>query len=337
MSKAPIKVVVSGAAGNIGYAIVPRLLNGEVFGMDQPIILCMLEIPPVLPTLNGVVMELKDCAFACNAGLIASADPNEAMQDADVVVLIGGFPRKQGMLRKDLIQKNTGIFKSMGEALNNAKSTCKVLVVANPANSNCRVALKSCTKIPAKNFTCLTRLDQNRAYSQIADKVGVPVKDVHNIIIWGNHSKSQYPDIAKAYVMKDGKKHSVADAVGDMGYLHGDFISTVQQRGAAVIEARGASSALSAANAALDHLRTWLVTGTAPGQFVSMGIYSQGHYGIAKDIVFSFPLTCANGEYKVVEGMEITDFARGKLNATQEELLQEASDADEILSGTSKM
>ena len=199
------------------------------------------------------------------------------------------------------------------------------------------MALKSCTKIPAKNFTCLTRLDQNRAYSQIADKVGVPVKDVANIAIWGNHSKSQYPDVSNAFVMVNGKKTTVEAAVGDMHYLHGDFISTVQQRGAAVIEARGASSALSAANAALDHLRTWLVTGTKPGQFTSMGIFSQGHYGIAKDIVFSFPLTCANGEYKVVEGLEINDFARGKLKATEAELLQEASDADEILKGSSKM
>ena len=174
------------------------------------------------------------------------------------------------------------------------------------------MALKSCTKIPAKNFTCLTRLDQNRAYSQIADKVGVPVKDVANIAIWGNHSKSQYPDVSNAFVMVNGKKTTVEAAVGDMHYLHGDFISTVQQRGAAVIEARGTSSALSAANAALDHLRTWLVTGTKPGQFTSMGIFSQGHYGIANDIVFSFPLTCANGEYKVVEGLEINDFARGK-------------------------
>eukprot|EP00943_MAST-04B_sp_MAST-4B-sp1_P002170 g2170.t1 len=334
---APIKVVVTGAAGQIGYSLLPRIASGEVFGMNQPIILCMLEIPQALPALDGVRMELEDCAFSTLHGIIPTADPAVAFKDCDVAVLVGGFPRKKGMLRKDLIQKNTGIFKSMGEALNNAKSTCKVLVVANPANSNCRVALKSCKKIPAKNFTCLTRLDQNRAYSQIANKVGVPVRDVNNIIIWGNHSKSQYPDVDKAYVMKNGGKRSVIDAVNDMDYLHGDFISTVQQRGAAVIDARGASSALSAANAALDHLRTWLVTGTKPGQFVSMGIYSQGHYGIAKDIVFSFPLTCANGEYKVVEGMEISHFAREKLNATQAELLQEASDADEILGATSKL
>ncbi len=322
---------MTGAAGNIGYAILPRLGCGGVFGEDQPLILSMLEIPPAMPALKGVVMELQDCAFKAVVGMQATSDPNLAFKDADVVVLVGGFPRKKGMLRKDLIQKNTAIFKSMGEALNHAKPTCKVLVVANPANTNARTALQSCTKIPAQNFTCMTRLDHNRAVGQIAERLGTQVKDVGNVVIWGNHSATQYPDTAHGFVEKLGNKESINVAVNNEEYLNNEFLKTVQSRGAAIIEARGASSAMSAANAACDHLRTWLVSGTAPGEHTSMGIYSKGHYGIQKGIMYSFPVICSNGQYRVVEGLPVSSFARSKMIATQNELIQEAKDADEIL------
>jgi malate dehydrogenase len=327
----PIKVVVTGAAGQIGYSLLPRIASGEVFGMNQPIILCMLEIPPALPALEGVKMEIEDCAFSTLAGLIPTADPAVAFQDCDVAVLVGGFPRRQGMLRKDLIQINTKIFKGMGEAMEKyAKPTCKVLVVANPANSNCRVALKSCPKLPVENFTCLTRLDHNRALAQIALKANVSVDSVQNVIIWGNHSKTQFPDISNGTINGE----SIANVVKDTAYLQNEFISTVQQRGAAIIAARKFSSALSAANAICDHLKTWLVTGTKPNEIVSMGVYSKGDYDVAKDIIFSFPVKCnGNGTYDIVQGLSIDDHGREKLKVTENELLQEAKDAEEILNG----
>jgi malate dehydrogenase len=295
----------------------------------------MLEIPPALPALEGVKMEIQDCAFSTLVGLIPTADPAEAFADCDVAVLVGGFPRRQGMLRKDLIQINTKIFKSMGEAIEKyAKSTCKVLVVANPANSNCRVALKSCPKLPIENFTCLTRLDHNRALAQISLEANVSVDKVKNVIIWGNHSKTQYPDVSNGSITQsDGTVVPIEAAVNDSSYLQSEFISTVQQRGAAIIAARKFSSALSAANAICDHLRTWLVTGTKENEIVSMGVYSKGDYDVAKGIIFSFPVTCKNGSYEIVQGLTIDDFAREKLKVTEDELLQEAKDAEEILYG----
>lgn len=331
-SKAPIKVCVSGAAGNIGYAILPTLASGAVFGADQPIILCMLEITPALTALKGVEMELQDCAFPNLVGMISTDSYETAFTNTDVCILIGGFPRKQGMLRKDLIVANTKIFKGMGEALNKyAKPTTKVLVVANPANTNCRTALNCCSVIPARNFTAMTRLDHNRALGQIAGKVSVDVKDVSNVIIWGNHSSTQYADAAHGFLFKNGSKHSIASAVNDDEYLKGEFIQTIAQRGAAIIAARKSSSACSAANAACDHLRTWLVTGTAPGEMVSMAVCSQGQYGIEKGLIYSFPVTCKNGEFKVVENLKISPFAREKMTVTMDELLQEARDADSII------
>ena len=331
----PIKVVVTGAAGQIGYSLLPRIASGEVFGSTQPIALYMLEIPPALPALAGVEMEIQDCAFRTLAELVSTSDPAVAFKDCDVAILVGGFPRKEGMLRKDLIQINTKIFKGMGEGLEKyAKKTCKVLVVANPANSNCRVTLKSCPKIPVENFTCLTRLDHNRALAQIAIKCKVSVGDVQNVVIWGNHSKTQFPDVSNCQVRGDnGNLVPAADIIGDSDYLQNDFVSTVQNRGAAIIAARKFSSALSAANAICDHLRTWLVTGTKDGEIVSMGIYSKGDYGIAKDVVFSFPVTCStNGEYTVVQGLKLDENAKERLKITEDELLQEAKEAEEILS-----
>jgi malate dehydrogenase len=329
----PIKIVVSGANGQIGYSLLPRIASGEVFGMNQPIILYMLEISPALPALEGVKMEIQDCAFSILVDLIPTADPIEAFTDCDVAVLVGGFPRREGMLRKDLIQINTKIFKSMGEAMEKyAKPTCKVLVVANPANSNCRVALKSCPKLPVENFTCLTYLDHNRALAQISLKANVSVDNVKNIIIWGNHSKTQFPDVSNGKItLNNGNIAPISTVVNDNTYLQNEFISTVQQRGAAIISARKFSSALSAANAICDHLKTWLVTGTKENEIVSMGVYSKGDYDIAKDIIFSFPVTCTNGTYTIVQGLTIDDFAKEKLKITEAELLQEVKDAEKII------
>jgi len=280
-----------------------------------------------------VVMELADCAFPTLAETIATADPAEAFANADVAVLVGGFPRLAGMERKDLIHKNTAIFKSMGENLeNHAKETCKVLVVANPANTNCLVASSCCKRIPAKNFSCLTRLDHNRALAEIASKCQVAVSDVKNIVIWGNHSRTQYPDVDHGYVLKDGAKVGIREAVGDSAYLDGEFIGRIQQRGAEIIKARKFSSALSAANAVCDHLRTWLVTGTKPGEIVSMGVMSSGeHYDIAKGLMVSFPVTCAGGEYSIVDNLTVSEFGKGKIAASVAELLQESETAKSIL------
>lgn len=334
--KPPLKVVVTGAAGQIGYALLPKLANGEVFGHDQPVVLSLLEIPRAVDALKGVVMELEDCAFPVLVGMIATTEPAVAFDGADVAVLVGGFPRLAGMERKDLIAKNSTIFKSMGEALSKyAKSTCKTLVVANPANTNCAIALACCKgKIPAKNFTCMTRLDHNRALAQIAKKCNVPVKCVQNVVIWGNHSSTQFPDVSNGFILKDnGEKVDIETAVNDTKFLREDFIQTVQQRGAAIIKARKMSSALSAANAACDHLRTWLVTGTKQGEIVSMGVVSRGHYSLKENIVFSLPVTCANGEYTVCDSFEINDFAREKLDKTEAELVEELASANAFLEG----
>ena len=323
----PLVVVVSGAAGQIGYSLLPLLANGRTFGPDRAVELRLLEIAPALKALEGVRMELQDGAYPLLASITCTADPTVAMKEADVVVLVGGFPRRKGMLRKDLIAKNTGIFKTMGTAIEAAaKATCKVLVVANPANTNCLVALQQCRRVPAKNFSALTRLDCNRARAQVASKVGRGVAGVRNVIIWGNHSATQYPDVETdgKFVESGGEDVALRDVVGDDEWLRGDFIAKVQQRGKAVIEARGLSSAMSAANAVSDHLRTWLYEGTRPGEHVPMAVYnSAGHYGVAPGTVFSFPCVCENGDYRVKDGFHLSDFAKEKLKITEAELLEE--------------
>lgn len=284
-------------------------------------------------------MELLDCAFDTVNEIVCTTDPLEAFQDADVAFLVGGFPRRPGMLRKDLIQINTKIFLSMGQAIEAVASKhIKVLVVANPANTNALVTLKQCTSISSKNFCAMTRLDYNRASAQVALKVGTSVKHVKNVIIWGNHSASQYPDpTTDGYVVNaDGTKSSLSSVLTDEDWLRNEFMATVQQRGKAVMEARGKSSALSAANAAADCVRTWIVTGTPPGETVAMGVYNdQGYYGVEKDIVFSFPCECKDGEWSVKTGMDIHSFGLEKIKASETELLEERSAAMEILNGAS--
>lgn len=334
MAQAPVRVVVTGAAGQIGYSLLPFLASGSVFGQDRVIDLRLLEIPQAVSALEGVKMELRDCAYPCLGEVLCTSDANEAFRNADVGILVGGFPRRKGMLRKDLIAKNTGIFKAMGRAIDNTASpNIKIVVVANPANTNCLTALRQCSRVPHRNFTALTRLDRNRACSALAAKIGAGVSKVKNVIIWGNHSATQYPDASSDGFLAgaDGAKTPLDAAVNDAAWLQTDFIKTVQQRGKAVIEARGKSSAMSAANAVADHLRTWLVTGTAPGEHVPMGVLSTGEYGIEAGIVFSFPCECRDGEYNVVPGLQLSEFARSKLQATMAELIDERAAADEVL------
>lgn len=317
----PIRVCITGAAGQIGYSLVYMIANGDVFGRDQKVILTLLDIEPMMGVLEGVVMELADCAFNLLSEVIPTADPAVAFKDISVAFLVGAFPRKQGMERKDLLSANVKIFKVQGEALNTyAKKDVKVLVVGNPANTNALIASHYAPTIPKENFTAMTRLDQNRARAQIAQRVGTDVTNVKNIIIWGNHSATQFPDVANGTV--NGKP--IASAV-DSAYLQKEFIEVVQKRGAAVIAARKMSSAMSAAKAASDHVRDWWC-GTKDG-FVSMGVVSDGSYGIPKDIVFSFPVEVQNKQWKIVQGLKVDDFARGKLDITTKELLEEKEEA----------
>ena len=335
-------MVVTGAAGQIGYSLLPMLASGSVFGSAK-IELRLLEIPQAVPALEGVKMELLDCAFPTLANVVCTGDPLVAFQDADVAILVGGFPRKPGMLRKDLIQANTKIFLSMGQAINAVASAhIKVLCVANPANTNCLVTLKQCAvRIPTKNFCAMTRLDYNRASAQIALKVGVDVADVKNVIIWGNHSATQYPDATSdGYVVDQwGGKIALGETLKEeTKWLQHDFLKTVQGRGKAIIGARGKSSAMSAANAAADCIRTWLVTGTEEGETVGMAVYNdQGYYGVQKGIMFSFPCMCVGGDWIVKEGLQLSAFARAKIKATETELVEELKAAMEILGGSSKM
>jgi len=318
----PVRVCVTGAAGQIAYSLLYMISNGDVFGKDRKIVLTLLDIPPMMGVLDGVVMELTDCAFTLLTEVIPTADPAVAFKDIDVAFLVGSMPRKQGMERKDLLSANVKIFKVQGEALNTyAKKDVKVLVVGNPANTNALICSHYAPTIPRENFTAMTRLDQNRARGQIALRVGTDISNVQNLIIWGNHSATQYPDVANGTV--NGKP--VADAV-DKAYLQGEFIETVQKRGAKVIEARKMSSAMSAAKAAADHVKDWFA-GTAPGSYVSMGVLSDGSYGIPKDIVFSFPVEIQNRQWKIVQGLKVDDFARSKLDVTTKELLEEKEEA----------
>ncbi|QWD61522.1 malate dehydrogenase [Polynucleobacter sp. MWH-UH25E] len=328
MAKAPMRVAVTGAAGQIGYSLLFRIANGDLLGKDQPVILQLLEIPDekAQKALAGVIMELEDCAFPLLAGVTAHSDPLTAFKDIDVALLVGARPRGPGMERKDLLSANAQIFTAQGKALNTvAKKTVKVLVVGNPANTNAYIAMKSAPDIPAKNFTAMLRLDHNRALSQLATKLNKPVAGIEKLVVWGNHSPTMYPDYRFATV--DGK--SVKDSINDAAWNKDVFIPTVGKRGAAIIDARGLSSAASAANAAIDHIHDW-VLGTN-GKWVTMGIPSKGEYGIPAEVIYGFPVTCENGDYKMVEGLEIDEFSRERMTHTLNELLEEQAGVKHLL------
>jgi malate dehydrogenase len=320
MAKSPVRVAVTGAAGQIGYSLLYRIAAGEMLGGDQPVILQLLEIPDekAQNALKGVMMELDDCAFPLLAGMSAASDPKAAFKDADIALLVGARPRTKGMERKDLLEANGAIFTVQGKALNEvAKRTVKILVVGNPANTNAYIAMKSAPSLPRENFTAMLRLDHNRALSQLAAKTGKPVASIEKLIVWGNHSPTMYPDYRYATI--DGQP--AAKVVNDEKWYREVFIPTVGKRGAAIIEARGLSSAASAANAAIDHVRDW-VHGTG-GKWITMGIPSDGSYGIPDGTIYGFPVTCANGRYEMVNGLEIDGFSREKMDATLKELQEE--------------
>lgn len=324
--KQPVRVTVTGAAGQISYSLLFRIASGSMLGPDQPVILQMLEITPALEALKGVAMELDDCAFPLLAGMVCTDDPMVAFKDTDYALLVGARPRGPGMERKDLLEANAAIFSVQGKAIDAvAKKSIKVLVVGNPANTNSLIAQRNAPSINPRQFTAMTRLDHNRAMAQLAGKTGKTVNDVKKVIIWGNHSATQYPDISKALV--DGK---AADSLVDRSWYESDYIPTVQQRGAAIIKARGASSAASAANAAVDHMRTWAL-GTAEGDWTSMSVYSDGSYGIEQGLIYSFPCVCKNGDWEIVQGLEISDFSRAKMKATEQELCEERDGVKHLL------
>jgi len=319
VSDAPVRVAVTGAAGQIGYAILFRIASGQLLGPDTQVHLSLLEIPDAVKAAEGTAMELDDCAFPLLAGVDIHDDPNQAFDGVNVALLVGARPRSKGMERSDLLEANGGIFKPQGQALNDhAASDVKVLVVGNPANTNCLIAKSNAPDIPSERFTAMMRLDHNRAIAQLAKKTGATVLDIKNMTIWGNHSATQYPDIFHAKV----KGQDAAEVVNDQEWLENDFIPTVQKRGAAIIEARGASSAASAANAAVDHVHDW-VLGTPAGDWVSMAISSDGSYGVEEGLISSFPVTCSGGTYEIVQGLEISDFSRGRIDATVNELKEE--------------
>ena len=317
--KQPLRVAVTGAAGNISYAMLFRIASGEMLGKDQPVILQLLEIAPALDALKGVVMELEDCAFPLLAGIVQTDDATVAFKDVDYALLVGSRPRGPGMERKDLLEANAAIFSAQGKALNDVASRdVKVLVVGNPANTNALIAQRNAPDLDPRNFTAMTRLDHNRAMAQLAGKTDSTVNDVKKMIIWGNHSSTQYPDLTAATV--NGKP--ALDLV-DREWYEATYIPEVQQRGAAIIKARGASSAASAANAAIAHVRTWAL-GSDENDWVSMGVYSNGEYGIAEGLIYSFPVTCANGDWSIVEGVDVSsDFSKEKMAATEQELSEE--------------
>jgi malate dehydrogenase len=328
MSKAPVRVAVTGAAGQIGYALLFRIAAGEMLGKDQPVVLQLLEIPDAKAqkALKGVMMELEDCAFPLLTGMSAYSDPNAAFKDVEVALLVGARPRGPGMERKDLLAANAQIFTAQGKALDaSAARNVKVLVVGNPANTNAYIAMKSAPDLPSKNFTAMLRLDHNRALSQLAARTGQPVASIEKMVVWGNHSPTMYPDLRFATV---GGKPAKA-LVNDEAWYRDTYIPTVGKRGAAIIEARGLSSAASAANAAIDHIRDWTL-GTN-GQWVTMGVASDGSYGIPQDIIYGFPTVCAGGKYEVVKGLEIDEYSRGKMDATLKELLEERDGVAHLL------
>ena len=324
--KEPVRVAVTGAAGNIGYALTFRIAAGDMLGPDQPVILQMIEIPPALDALSGVVMELNDCAFPLLSGIVATADLDEGFAGTDYAILVGARPRSAGMERSDLLGANGKIFGPQGKALNaRASRDVRVLVVGNPANTNALIAAANAPGLDRRQFTAMTRLDHNRAISQLAAKTGAHSTAVKRMTIWGNHSTTQYPDISHATV--DGRP---APEMVEQSWVRDTFIPTVQKRGAAIIKARGASSAASAAAAAIDHMRTW-VMGTAEGDWVSMAVPSDGSYGIAEGVIYSMPCTCAGGGYQIVQGLEIDEFSRERMAATDAELREERQAVEELL------
>ncbi|MGZ5101382.1 MAG: malate dehydrogenase [Usitatibacter sp.] len=327
--KKPMRVAVTGAAGQIGYSLLFRIASGEMLGRDQPVILQLLEIPDekAQKALKGVMMELDDCAFPLLQSMVAASDPKVAFRDVDVALLVGARPRGPGMERKDLLEANGAIFVPQGKALNEVASRdVKVLVVGNPANTNSLIAMKNAPSLKPQQFTAMMRLDHNRALTQVAQKTGKPVTAVKKMSIWGNHSATQYPDVFNAVV--DGQP--AAKLINDQAWIEGKFIPTVQKRGAAIIEARGLSSAASAANAAIDHVRDW-VQGTPAGDWVSMGIPSDGSYGIPEGIMFGYPVTTAGGKYEIVKGLQHNDFAKAKIAATHKELMEERAAIEHLL------
>ena len=316
--KAPVKVAVTGAAGQIGYALLFRIASGEMLGPDQPVILHLLEITPALGALQGVVMELNDCAFPLLHGVVATDDVNVAFKDISYAMLVGARPRGPGMERKDLLEANGAIFAPQGKALNDhARRDVKVLVVGNPANTNALIAQQNAPDLDPACFTAMVRLDHNRALSKLAEKTGAHTTDIQKMIIWGNHSSTQYPDIHQATV-----KGKPAISMIDQAWYESTFIPEVQQRGAAIIKARGASSAASAAGAAIDHMHTWAL-GTAKGDWVSMAVPSDGSYGIKPGVIYGYPVTCKNGKYEIVQGLSINEFSRARMDATDKELREE--------------
>jgi malate dehydrogenase len=323
--KSPVRVAVTGAAGQIGYALLFRIASGDMLGKDQPVILHLLEITPALPSLQGVVMELNDCAFPTLAGVVATDDVNVAFKDVDYALLVGARPRGAGMERKDLLEANGAIFSPQGKALNeHAKRHVKVLVVGNPANTNALIAQQNAPDLDPKQFTAMVRLDHNRALSQLAEKTAAHTTDIRKLTIWGNHSSTQYPDIHHASV-----KGQPAIGLVDQAWYKDTFIPTVQQRGAAIIKARGASSAASAASAAIDHMRDWAL-GTPDSDWVSMGIPSDGSYGIAPGVIYGYPVTIKNGKYEIVQGLEINAFSRERMDATDKELREERAGVEHL-------
>jgi len=323
--KSPLRVAVTGAAGQISYSLLFRIASGQMLGDDQPIILQLLEIPPAMGALAGVVMELEDCAFPLVQGIVATDDPNTAFAGVNFALLVGSRPRGPGMERKDLLEANAQIFSVQGKALNDhAASSVKVLVVGNPANTNCLIAQRNAPDLDARQFSAMTRLDHNRAKTQLAQKTGKHVNDISGLAIWGNHSATQYPDIFNAQVAG-----TMASDLVEQGWIEDNFIPTVQQRGAAIIEARGSSSAASAANAATEHMRDW-VTGSS-GLTVSMGVCSDGSYGIAPGLIYSYPCICADGDWDIVEGLEINAFSRSRMAITESELQEERDAVGHLL------
>jgi malate dehydrogenase len=329
MAKSPVRVAVTGAAGQIGYSLLFRIASGEMLGKDQPVILQLLEIPDekAQKALKGVMMELDDCAFPLLQGMVPASDPMVAFKDVDVALLVGARPRGPGMERKDLLEANGKIFGPQGKALDKVASrSVKVLVVGNPANTNCLIAMKNAPSLKPTQFTGMMRLDHNRAVALVSQKINKKVSDVRRMTVWGNHSATQYPDLFQAEA--EGKK--VWPMINDQAWLEGTFIPTVQKRGAAIIEARGLSSAASAANAAVDHIRDW-VAGTRDGDWVSMGVPSDGSYGIPEGVIYGYPVTCKGGQYQIVKGLEVSDFSRGRMNATLKELHEERDGVKHLL------
>ena len=328
--KEPVRVAVTGAAGQIGYALLFRIASGAMLGADQPVILHLLEITPALGALEGVIMELNDCAFPLLAGTVATDDPNVAFKDVDFALLVGAMPRKDGMERKDLLEANGGIFGPQGKAINDhASRDVKVLVVGNPANTNALIAQQNAPDLDPKCFTAMVRLDHNRAMSQLAEKTGTHSTDVKNVTIWGNHSATQYPDLHHATVQGAEALSKV-----DQDWYENTFIPDVQQRGATIIKARGASSAASAASAAIDHMRDWAL-GTPEGEWTSMAIPSDGSYGVEEGVIFGYPVKCSNGSYEIVQGLEINAFSQQRIDETDKELREEREAVEGLFGGQS--